>query len=225
MLISFVRTVMLLVAVIAAVRLMGKRQIGQLQPSELVITILLSQIAATPMQDNDLPMLNTVVAILVLAGTEILLSVIGLKSIKAREFLEGKPVIIINDGVLDREQLKRLRYTADDVAEALRQKDIFDISQVEYADAETNGAISVLLKPDFRAVSTGDLKIKAPDNGMPFAVISDGKIIEEGLKLSGMKHKTLQKRLSEKALKSEEVFYMTIDKNGNSVIINRGNDK
>lgn len=158
MLISFIRTVILLICVIAALRLMGKRQIAQLQPSELVITILLSQIAATPMQDNDLPLLNTVVALLVLAGTEILLSAAGLKNRKLRALLNGNPVPVIRNGVIDREQLRLLRYTADDVADALRQKDIFDVSQVEYAVAETNGTLSVLLKPEFRTASAGDIR-------------------------------------------------------------------
>ena len=157
MLISFIRTVILLVCVVAAVRLMGKRQIAQLQPVELVITILLSQIAATPMQDNDLPLLNTVVALLVLAGIEIILSAAGMKNKKIRTLLEGNPVVVIKDGVPDRKQLSRLRYTEDDITEALRQKDIFDISQVQYAVAETNGALSVILKPEFRTPTVSDV--------------------------------------------------------------------
>ncbi len=214
MLISFVRTFILLLCVIAAVRLMGKRQIGQLQPSELVITILLSQIAATPMQDNDLPLLNTVVAILVLTGVEIVLSVIGMKSPKARAFLEGNPVIIVNDGKLDVKQLQRLRYTMDDVAEALRQKDIFDISQVQYAVAETNGALSVMLKPEYCPLTAEDAGKTPEDKGMPVPVVCDGKILDAGLRLLGLKEKAIREKAEENKLRVEDIFYMTIDKTG-----------
>lgn len=221
MLVSFARTFILLICVIAAVRLMGKRQIGQLQPSELVITILLSQVAATPMQDNDLPMLNTVVALLVLAGAEIILSVIGLKSPGLRVLLEGSPVIVINDGKLDQKQLKRLRYTVNDITEALRQQGIFDLSQVQYAVAETNGALSVTLKPDFRPLSASDVGKKPKDNGIPFDVITDGKVLPDGLDRVGMSREKLLKALEKKGLRVENVFYMTADKAGNTVVIEK----
>lgn len=225
MLVSFIRTILLLICVIAAVRLMGKRQIGQLQPSELVITILLSQIAATPMQDNDLPMLNTVVAILVLAGTEVLLSVVGMKSARARRFLEGNPVIVIEDGKLDEEQLKRLRYTIDDVAEALRQKDIFDISEVQYAVAETNGSLSVLLKPEFRTPQTSDLGCVPPDNGIPVPVISDGKLLPDGLTRLGIAEADVKTEAEKHDLTVKDIFYMTVDKKGGAAVIGKEKKK
>lgn len=200
---------------------MGKRQIGQLQPSELVVTILLSQIAATPMQDNDLPMLNTVVALLVLAGAEIILSAIGMKSPKIRVLLEGSPVMIVNDGVVDQKQLSRLRYTVDDVVEALRQQGIFDISQVQYAVAETNGALSVMLKPGFRPLSVRDIGKTPQDSGMPFVVISDGEVIPEGLALAGINRRGLLKLLRDRGISAERVFYMTVDKTGGSVVIEK----
>lgn len=224
MLISFIRTFFLLVCVIAAVRLMGKRQIGQLQPSELVITILLSQIAATPMQDNDLPMLNTVVAILILAGVEIILSALGMKSSKARTVLEGNPVLIIDDGKLDMKQLKRLRYTIDDVTEALRQKNVFDLSKVQYAIAETNGALSIMLKPAERPLTSGDAGKTPPDNGIPVPVISDGKILYEGLQRLDISEERLLECVGENGLKPENVFFMTIDKKGNKNVVKKENE-
>ena len=127
MLTSFIRTFILLVAVIAAVRLMGKRQIGQLQPAELVVTILLSQIAATPMQDNDIPLMNTLIAVMVLVGVEILISYFSMKNSRIRAVLQGNPVMVIRNGQLDQKELKRIRYTVDDLMEALRGKDVFDI--------------------------------------------------------------------------------------------------
>lgn len=224
MLISFARTFILLLCVIGAVRLMGKRQIGQLQPSELVITILLSQIAATPMQDNDLPMLNTVVAILVLAGAEIVMSVVGMKNTAVRTFLEGSPVIVIRNGELDQKQLKRLRYTVDDVAEALRQKNIFDMSQVEYAVAETNGMLNVLLKPEFRPATTSDVGKIPPNNGMPMPVVTDGRILKEGLKVLGISKEKLEKKIGSKGVTVDKIFYMTMDFKGNTVIVKKEED-
>ena len=221
MLISFCRTLFLLVCVILSVRLMGKRQIGQLQPSELVVTILLSQIAAIPMQDNDLPMLNTIVAILLLTGIEIILSVMGMKSPSVRTLLEGKPVLLINDGVIDRNQLKRLRFTLDDVTDALRQKSIFDISQVQYAIAETNGSLSVMLKPDYRAVTLGVSDIKTKDNGMPVTVVSDGKIVKSGIKQLGLSKEAIQLKLSKKRITLENVFFMSLDKSDRCVLIEK----
>ena len=150
MLICFIRTLILFVVIIFGLRLMGKRQIGQLQPAELVITILLSEIAATPMQDNDISMLNSVVAIMILVSLEIIMSAISLKSMSFRGLLQGNSIVIIKDGVIDPGQMKRLRFTLDDLLEALRQKDVFDIEEVEYAVVETNGTLSVLLKPCYR---------------------------------------------------------------------------
>ena len=122
MLTSFFRTMLLLVFVIFTLRVMGKRQIGELQPGELVITILLSQIAAAPMQDNDIPLLQTLVCILTLVGVEVLLSVLAMKSVRVRTLIDGNSVTVIRDGVIDQRQLARLRFTVDDLLEGLRQK-------------------------------------------------------------------------------------------------------
>ena len=135
MLTSLLRTFILFIIIVIALRIMGKRQIGQLQPAELVVTILLSEMAATPMQDNDIPMLNTVIAILVLVSLEIIMSLISLKSIKMRTLIQGNSVMLINNGKVDQKQMKRLRYTLDDLLEGLRQKDVFDINDVQYAIA------------------------------------------------------------------------------------------
>ena len=152
MFITLIRTSVLYIFVIAIMRLMGKRQIGELQPTELVVTLLLSEIIAIPMQDNDISLVSTIVPVLVLVGFEILISVIGLKSVKIRSLMQGNSIIIIRDGKLDLEKIKELRFTIDDILEALRQKDIFDISKVQYAVVETNGTISVMLKPQFEPV-------------------------------------------------------------------------
>ena len=178
MFITLIRTSVLYLFVIAIMRLMGKRQIGELQPTELVVTLLLSEIIAIPMQDNDISLVSTIVPVLVLVGFEILISVISLKSVKIRSIMQGNSIIIIRDGKLDLKKIKELRFTIDDVLEALRQKDIFDISKVQYAVVETNGTISVMLKPEYEPVTRGDLSLEIRDCGMPCAVIVDGRNIK-----------------------------------------------
>lgn len=150
MFVTLIRTGIIYILIIAAVRLMGKRQIGELQPSELVITILISEIAAIPLQDNGMPLVNTLVSIFLLIALEIISSVLNMKSGKFRDFMQGHSIILIRDGKLDQKKLTQLRFTMDDLLEALRQKDIFSIDEVQYAVVETNGTLSVLLKPENR---------------------------------------------------------------------------
>lgn len=221
MFVTFIRTVILYLLLILIMRIMGKRQIGELQPTELVITILLSEIVAMPMQDNDLPLINTIIPVLVLVGLEILISVISLKSVKFRSVIEGNSLIIIRNGVLDQKQIKRLRYSVDDVLEALRSKDVFDISKVQYAIVETNGELNVMLKPEYATVTRKDLKINAEDTGIPCVVIADGKIIESDFKDCGMDMEKLNKLVREENINVAETFLMTVDKGGNTVVIGR----
>lgn len=221
MLTSFIRTVVLMLVIIISVRIMGKRQIGQLQPSELVVTILLSEMAATPMQDNDIPILNTLVAIAVLIGIEIILSAVSMKSLKLRSVLQGNSLILIRDGVLDQKQMKRMRYTIDDVLEALRQKDVFDISDVQYAIAETDGSISVLLKPERQAASALDVNNVPVDRGFPSVVIMDGRILHNDFSECGMTDKKLRKIVTASGLEAEEIFLMTVNKAGEINIIKK----
>lgn len=223
MLISFVRTGILLVVIVIAVRIMGKRQIGQLQPAELVVTILLSEMAATPMQDNDIPMLNTLVAIAVLVSLEILMSVISLKSRKARSLLQGNSVIIIRNGKVDPKEMKRLRYTLDDLLEALRQKDVFDIGDVQYAIAETDGSLSVLLKPGKRTVTAEDMAAESKDNGLSCAVIMDGEIIRSGYSDCGMNDRKLGDIMRKEGYSPEEIFLLTVDRSGSYNLILKEN--
>ena len=215
MLISFVRTGVLLIVIVIAVRIMGKRQIGQLQPAELVVTILLSEMAATPMQDNDIPMLNTLVAIAVLVSLEILMSVASMKSLRIRSLLQGNSLILIRNGIIDQSQMKRLRYTLDDLLEALRQKDVFDISDVQYAIAETDGSLSVLLKTEKRNVTLEDMDIKKKDSGLSCVVVMDGRIIRSDFKDCGMNENKLQSLIRKTGERLENIFLLTVDKNGN----------
>lgn len=221
MFITLIRTSVLYIFVIAIMRLMGKRQIGELQPTELVVTLLLSEIIAIPMQDNDISLVSAIVPVLVLVGFEILISVISLKSVKIRNLMQGNSIIIIRDGKLDLKKIKELRFTIDDILEALRQKDIFDISKVQYAVVETNGTISVMLKPQFEPVTREDLSVKTTDSGIPCAVIVDGRIIKTDFDSCNMTMEKLKKIIKKDKINVDKTLLMTIDKKGNKTVIGK----
>lgn len=225
MAVTLIRATILYLAIIFLMRLMGKRQIGELQPSELVITILISEIASIPMQDNRVPILHSVVALFALVAYEIFSSALSLKSNCLRALIQGHPVIVIRDGEIDMKALGKLRMTVNDLISLLRQKDVFDISQVSYAVFETNGKISVLLKPENRNSTAKDLGIFPPDSGMPFAVVCDGKIIEETLAESGMDISKINKLILSSKMSIEKILILTVDKNGISYMTGKENEK
>ena len=174
---TVLRTVILYIVVTLAIRLMGKRQIGDMQPNELVVTLLISEIAAIPLQDTDQPVFIGVVAILVVVFLEIIVSILSLKSFFVRKLLNGKSVVIKKNGVVDQQAMRNVRMTVVDLIELLRDKDVFDINDVAFAVLEVNGNLSILLKKDAQTVSIKDIKLKMPDSALPQPVISDGKII------------------------------------------------
>ena len=224
MAVTLIRATILYVIIIFLIRLMGKRQIGELQPSELVITILISEIASIPMENNSVPIINSVVARFALVAYEILTSAAGLKSNKLRSVIQGHPVIVIRDGKIDAKALKKLRMTVNDLVSALRQKDVFEVSQVSYAIFETNGKISVLLKPEYRNSSAADLDINPADNGMPFAVVCDGEIIDETVKDSTFDISHVKKIIVSSKIPVEEILIMTVDSKGNVYIERKENE-
>ena len=199
MTISVIRTIILYVLLMIAMRLMGKRQLGELQPSELVVTLLLSDLAAVPMQENGLPLLNGILPILVLVSLELLLSGAMLKFPPIAKLVSGSPVPIIKDGVLDASALRRLRMTVEDLDEALRQQEVFDIRQVQYALAETNGHISVYCYNE---------------QDMPVVIISDGTLCDWGMRLCGLSEEALQRHLRKKRCTQQDVFLLTATKQG-----------
>lgn len=212
MITTIIRTFIIYCVVSICVRLMGKRQLGQLQPGELVITILISEIAAMPIGDNNVPILNSIIPLLLLVSFEIINSLIDRKSVRLRHLTEGKPVTIIRNGELLQNELKELRYTINDVLLGLRQKDVFDIEEVEYAVVETNGTLSVLLKPNYRPAIQKNLGKAEKDNGMPCAVIIDGKIIESSFKDCGITEKEVLAKLDRETDDIKKVMLMTVDK-------------
>ena len=224
MFVTLIRTVILYVFAIASLRIMGKRQIGELQPSDLVVTLLISQIISIPIQDTDIPLVNTIIPILLLIGFEVLTSVFNMKSIKFRSFMHGHPVVIINDGVLNQKVLKELRFTLDDLLESLRQKDIFDISQVQYAIVETNGQLSVLLKADYDTVTREDMKLSSAPQGYQCPVIIDGKIVEKDFEICNTNNKKIEKIVKKEKLQIKEILLMTVDSVGNHTIIRKDSE-
>ncbi|MBE6755741.1 MAG: DUF421 domain-containing protein [Ruminococcaceae bacterium] len=221
MAVILIRTLVLYVIVILVVRLMGKRQIGQLQPTELVVTILLSEVASMPLEDNDIPLINSVFSVLLLASLEIISSAIALKSGKYRRAVEGNAVFIIKEGKLDVKAIKKLRYSMDDLMESLRQKDIFDVSDVEYAVVETSGNLSVMLKADKIPLTLKSIGESAEEKGIPAVVISDGKYIYSNFSLCRTSKDKIDKILSGEKISVDRIMLMTLDKKGNKYIITR----
>ncbi len=206
------RTLILYLFVILAVRLMGKRQIGDLQPSELVITLMISEIAAVPLQDPEQPLLYGIIAIFVLVILEIIMSVLSLKSFHFRQLLSGKSVVIIREGEIDQAAMRRVRMTVPDLVELLRGQDVFDLSTVAFAVLETSGNLSVLVRSD----QPGQKK-----TGLALPVVSDGKTVKESLDALSLKTQDIQKQLQKKGLSVGEVFLMTMDCYGNTCVVSK----
>lgn len=212
MIISFIRTFLLYIVIIAAVRLMGKRQISELQTSELVVTLLISDIAAIPMQDTGQPLVSGFLPIAVLVACEIIVSALMIKFPKFRRSVCGKPIIVINDGKVDQKELKRLRMSTEDLSEDLRLMDIYNLSDVAYAIVETNGRLSVLKKPDKQQPDASMLGIVVPDNGIETVVISDGVVSEFSMSLCNLTQEWLDGILQGEHIKQKDVFIMTADR-------------
>ena len=221
MLVTLIRAAVLYVLIIFCMRIMGKRQLGELQPTELVITILLSEIAAVPMQDNALPLGNSIVAVLLLVALEIINSVIVLKSSRCRSLLQGNSLVVIRDGVVDQKQIKRLRFTMDDLFDQLRQKDIFDISDVRYAIVETNGQLSVMLKPEKETVTAEMADIQNETKGLLCMVVNDGKFLKRAFKECDMNEEKIFGILEREHTPIDEVLFMVADKEGNYTIVKK----
>lgn len=225
MLITLIRAIILYALIFFCMRLMGKRQLGELQPTELVITILLSEIAAIPMQDNELPLGNSILAVMFLVSLEIITSALSLKSAKLRSILEGNSLVVIRDGVIDQKQLKKLRFSVDDLLDQLRQKDIFDISDVRYAVVETNGQLSVMLKPEKLTVTADMIDMKPDAKGLLCMIVDDGHVRTRPFSECNMTEEKLNQILKENKTCLSDVYMMLADKDGNYTIINKEKNK
>lgn len=224
MTINFIRAGIIYFFIIIAVRLMGKRQVGELKPHELVITILLSAIAVIPLEENSMPLANCIVPILLFISAEIIVSVISMKSIWFRNLIQGRPIFIIRDGKLDQKKLKEMRFTIDDVVDALRQKDVFDISEVKDAVVETNGTISVLPKAECKPLTPKDVNLYVKEKGMPITIVMDGKTVNEYFNEYKIKDSEIEVVLQTVNKDVSKILLLTVDDDGNTFLIEKRKD-
>lgn len=225
LIITILRTIILYVFVTLGIRVMGKRQIGEMQPNELVVTLLISEIAAIPLQDTSQPIINGIVAIFMLVIIEIIISVLSMKSMTVRKIMNGKSAVIIKNGVIDQSVMKRVRMTVLDLVELLRGQEVFDISTVAYAVLEVNGSLSVLLKSPEQPATVSDLNINKEKALLPLPVISDGKIIRESLEALEINKSDIQRAVKAEKTDISSVFLMTMDRSKNIAIIKKRDKK
>ena len=212
---AFTRTIILYLLLIVGIRLMGKRQVGELEPTELVLAMLLSDLAAVPMQDFGLPLLYGVVPIITLLCITMILSVAAMRSARLRALLCGKPSIVVKDGKLRQREMKKVRMTVDELIEELRLKGVLDISSVKYAILETSGEVSVLLRDADQPATPRQLNVTVSETELPVVVVSDGRVLSENLRSLGYDRIWLARQLREKGYSTpQDVFLLTADSGG-----------
>ena len=214
MLLIFIRAILLYVLVLVVMRCMGKREIGQLQPFELAISIMIADLATTPMAEPGTPITYGIIPILSLLVMHLLISTINIKSIKMRGILCGKPSILIYRGKINEKALKKENFTINELQERLRGNNIFNLGDVEYAILETSGQISVITKPGKRNVTLDDMKINAEYEGIPYDLVIDGKIMFDNLRKLCKSKEWLEKEVGKFDMKPEEALIVTLDADG-----------
>ena len=211
MILSYLRTIILYSVLIAVIRLMGKRQIGQMEPSEFVVTMLVANLASIPMQDSGIPLFSGFVPIVTVLGLELVLSHLSLKSIWVRKLLCGKPVILIENGNILQKNLQKTRVTLDELTGHLREKDVLDLNSVQYAILETNGNLSVFPYPKERPASAKEAGIQPRKQYLPLTIVSDGVLMPENLQKAGKDHKWVQRVLAERKATLRDTWLLTVD--------------
>lgn len=217
-----VRTIILYLLVIVSLRVMGKRQIGEMQPSELVVAIMISDLAAVPMQAIDIPLINGIIPVLTLIVAEVFMSYLSLKSRRLRRIISGEPSIIVYNGHVNEGELERLRFNMNDLLEQLRINNFPNISDVECVIMETNGQLSIIPKSAAKGVTLKDLNIKEEEDSLQHLLVSDGKVNMEELKKIGKDMVWLEKELKKLKLKTAEVFFAVYDKKTGLVAQKKG---
>lgn len=216
MLIAFVRTIILYILVVAALRLMGKRQIGQLQPSELVVAMMISELASIPMENVGTPLVNGIIPILTLMIAEATFSFLTLKSRRVRKIISGSPTVLIEKGRVLEKEMERLRFNIDDLMEELRTNGYANLMDVEYAIIETNGMLSIIPKSNKRPVTPADLNLSIEYEGLPFLLIADGVVNQMALKSANLTEEWLREKLKTFQVSNiKEVFIAYLDTAGN----------
>lgn len=211
MLATFIRVIILYILVLIIMRLMGKREIGQLQPFELAISIMIADLASVPMADIGIPISSGIIPILGLLVMHLIISLINLKSIKARRIISGKPSILIYRGKIDEKVLKKERFTINELQERLRGNNVASIGDVEYAILETSGQVTVIQKPDKRTSIPADFNIMPEYEGIPYDLVIDGTVMEENLRAIGKDYTWLKKQVEKFKIRPEEALIVTLD--------------
>ena len=221
MLLSYIRTVVLYLVLIFSVRMMGKRQIGQMEAPEFVVTMLVANLASIPMQDGGIPLFSGVVPILTVLGLELALSGLIMRSLLVRRILCGKPVILIENGKILQDNLRQTRVTLDELMGHLREKDVLDLQTVQYAILETNGNVSVFPFPKDKPATAKAAGIQAGKQYLPLTLVSDGVLIESNLRKSGKSLSWLERQLASRNATIRSTWLFTLDGGGNMQFFKR----
>lgn len=224
MLILVIRTVILYLTVILALRIMGKRQLGELQPSELVVAIMISDLASVPMQSIDIPLLSGIIPVLTLIVAEVIMSFASMKSKLIRRLLSGKASLVIYKGKIMTDELKKIRFNITDLMEELRTNGYHNIDDVDTAIVETSGKLSIIPKDSAREVTVEDLKLKKPKkDGLPFVIITEGSFDKDEASRSGFSEEELKKILKKRGItKISDILIASIDRTGRLFIQFKG---
>jgi len=213
--VMLIRSLVIYLLVLFVIRLMGKRQVGEMQPFEFVITLIVADLACIPMSELSVPLVHGVVPILALFIVHFFICVLSRKSMKIRYMISGRPAILVNPSGIDYNELKKLNMTLDDLIEAMRGCDVFDIDEIAYAIIETNGKMCVIPKAQSEPVTREDMNIKIEPSALPLNIIMDGKLMKENVTLAGIDEKFIYdglKRVNVKNIK--EILLFTLDNNG-----------
>lgn len=214
MLVTFVRSIVLYIIILIVMRLMGKREIGQLQPFELVVAILIADLASIPMADTGIPIQNGIIPILGLLVMDLIISMLNMKSIKAREIISGKPTILIYRGKINEAALRKERFTVNELEERLRGNNIVSLGDVEYAILETNGSLSVIPKPSKRNSIPEDFGIEPEYEGIPYDLVVDGAVMNKNLSELGKDYTWLFNEVGKFGILPEQALIVTYDGRG-----------
>ena len=219
MITAFVRTIILYFLIVVGMRLMGKRQIGELEPSELVLTMMISDLAAVPMQDFGIPLLSGLLPILTLLALSLLLSQLSLRSLRLRALICGTPTVLIRGGKLQQDAMRKNRFTIDELMEELREQGVTRIEDVKYAVLENSGQLSVLPWAKAKPPTAEDLGLTLEEDALPTVLINDGRVLRNNLRLCGRDEVWLQKILKQEHHTAKEVFLLTVDENGKTLCV------
>ena len=215
MAIIFVRTVILYFAILISMRIMGKRQLGEMEISEFIVAALIADLAATPLQDIGIPLLNGLVPIIIMFCFEIIIAGLNMRSIKLRKLTYGRPEIIIRNGRIIREAMHKNRFTLDELMQELRAQGLTDTAQVEYAVLETNGQLSIILKSGDQPVTASQMGVVGDDVSYAHIIINEGRILDNNLELLGRDRRWLSNELKRQNFRSaDEVYILTLSESG-----------